>query len=181
MGHRGLFDQICPFSACQDDLHRQEICQALSTKDCLPTWRTQYHHIRQRIPVRFSLLGALQSSLGTKLIRSSAFHPQTDGQTKRVNQILEDMLRATVTHFDKSWDKCLPLAEFSYNNNYQTSLKIAPFETLYGRRCRTPHNWSKSGERRIYGPDLVVDAEEKVAIIQANLKSAQSRQKSYHD
>jgi len=119
--------------------------------------------------------------LGTKLIRSFAFHPQTDGQTKRVNQILEDMLRATVTHFDKSWDKCLPLAEFSYNNNYQTSLKMAPFETLYGRRCRTPLNWSEYGERRIYGPDLVVDAEEKVAIIQDNLKSAQSRQKSYHD
>ena len=91
------------------------------------------------------------------------------------------MLRATVTHFDKSWDKCLPLAEFSYNNSYQTSLKMAPFEALYGRRCRTPLNWSESGERRIYGPDLVVDAEEKVAIIQANLKSTQSRQKSYHD
>ena len=74
----------------------------------------------------------LQTALGTQLIRSSAYHPQTDGQTKRVNQILEDMLRVCVIHYDKNWDKCLPLAEFSYNNSYQASLKMAPFEALYG-------------------------------------------------
>jgi hypothetical protein len=67
----------------------------------------------------------LQHALGTKLIRSSAYHPQTDGQTERVNQILEDMLRACVLQYDKNWDKCLPLAEFSYNNSYQTNLKKA--------------------------------------------------------
>jgi transposase InsO family protein len=77
----------------------------------------------------------LQASLGTKLIRSSAYHPRTNGQTERVNQILEDMLRACVIHYDKSWDKCLPLVEFSYNNSYPASLKMAPFEALYGRRC----------------------------------------------
>ena len=127
----------------------------------------------------------LQESLGTKLIRSSAYHPQTDGKTKRVNQILEDMLRACVIHYDKSWDKCLALAEFSYNNNNnnnnQASLKMAPFEALYGRRCRTPLSWSQVGERVIFGPDLVTEAEEKVRVIQANLKAAQSRQKSYFD
>jgi transposase InsO family protein len=85
-------------------------------------------------------------SLGTKLIRSSSYHPQTDGQTERVNQIVEDMLRASIMHFDKSWDKYLSLAEFSYNNSYQASLKMAPFEALYGRRCRTPLNWSEAGE-----------------------------------
>jgi len=74
----------------------------------------------------------LQESLGTKLIRSSAYHPQTDGQTERINQILEDMLSACVIHYDKNWDKCLALAEFSYNNSYQASLKMAPFEALYG-------------------------------------------------
>jgi hypothetical protein len=79
----------------------------------------------------------LHNSLGTKVIRSSAYCPQTDGQTKRVNQILEDMLRACVIHFDKSWDKCLALAEFSYNNSYQASFKMAPFEALYGRRLLT--------------------------------------------
>ena len=123
----------------------------------------------------------LQAALGTKLIRSSACHPQTDGQTKRVNQILEDMLRACVIHFDKKWDKCLPLAEFSYNNSYQASLKMAPFEALYGCRCRTPLSWSQTGERKIFGPDLVIEAEEQVKVIQANLKTAQSRQKNYFD
>jgi transposase InsO family protein len=123
----------------------------------------------------------LQDALGTKLIRSSTYHPQTDGQTERVNQILEDMLRACVLQYDKNWDKCLLLAEFSYNNSYQTSLKMAPFEALYDRRCRTSLSWSQTGERKIFGPDLVNKAEEKVRIIQANLKTAQSRQKSYAD
>jgi hypothetical protein len=91
------------------------------------------------------------------------------------------MLRACVIHYDKNWDKCLSLAEFSYNNNYQASLKIAPFEAFYGRRCRTPLSWSQIGERKIFGPDLVVEAEEKVRVIQENLKAAQSRQKSYFD
>jgi hypothetical protein len=123
----------------------------------------------------------LDESLGTKLIRSSSYHPQTDGRTERVNQVVEDMLRASIMHFDKSWDKCLSLAEFSYNNSYQASLKMAPFEALYGRRCRTPLNWSEAGERTLFGPDLVKDAEEKVEVIRENLKLAQMRQKSYHD
>jgi hypothetical protein len=123
----------------------------------------------------------LQSALGTKLIRSSAYHPQTDGQTERVNQILEDMLRACIIHYGTSWDKYLALAEFSYNNSYQSSLQMSPFEALYGRRCRTPLSWSETGERKIFGPDLVMEVEDRVRIIQANLKTAQSRQKSYAD
>jgi hypothetical protein len=91
------------------------------------------------------------------------------------------MLRAYVIHYDKSWDKCLPLAEFSYNNSYQVSLKMAPFEALCGRRYRTLLSWSQAGERQVYGPDLVVEAEDKVRVIQANLKTTQSRQKSYFD
>jgi hypothetical protein len=91
------------------------------------------------------------------------------------------MLRACVIHYDKNWDKCLSLAEFSYNNSYQASLQMAPFEALYGRRCRTPLSWSQTGERKIYGPDLVNEAEEKVKVIQKNLRAAQSRQKSYFD
>jgi hypothetical protein len=123
----------------------------------------------------------LQSSLGTKLIRSSAYHPQTDGQTERVNQILEHMLRACIIHYGTNWDKCLALAEFSYNNSYQSSLQMAPFEALYGRRCRTPLSWCETGERKIFRPDLVTEAENKVQLIQANLKAAQSRQKCYVD
>src|SRR5213083_2205899 len=123
----------------------------------------------------------LQEALGTKLIHSSAYNLQTSGQVERVNQVLEDMLRACVITFAKSWDECLPLAEFSYNNSYQKSLKMAPFEALYGRWCRSPLNWSKPGERVIFGPDLVTEAEEKVRVIQNHLKTAQSRQKSYSD
>jgi hypothetical protein len=91
------------------------------------------------------------------------------------------MLRACVIHFDKSWDKCLALAEFAYNNSYHASLKMAPFEALYGGRCCTPLNWSQVGERTLFGPKLVQEAEEKVNVIRENLRSAQMRQKSYHD
>ena len=124
---------------------------------------------------------SLHESLGTKLIRSSAYHPQTYGQTERVNQILEDMLRACVLSFGAKWDESLPLAEFSYNNSHQESIKMAPFEALYARRCQTPLNWSEAGERWFFGPDVVKEAEEKVKLIQANTKVAQSRQKSYAD
>jgi transposase InsO family protein len=74
----------------------------------------------------------LHECLGTHLIQSSAYHPQTDGQTERVNQIIEDMLRACVLTNGPKWDKHLPLVEFSYNNNYQESIKMLPFEALYG-------------------------------------------------
>jgi hypothetical protein len=89
----------------------------------------------------------LHKSLGTKLLHSSVYHPQTSGQTERVNHILEDMLWACVLEFPQKWDECLPLAEFSYNNSYQESIKMAPFEALYRRRCRTPLNWSEPREQ----------------------------------
>ncbi|WVZ91641.1 hypothetical protein U9M48_037785 [Paspalum notatum var. saurae] len=123
----------------------------------------------------------LQNALGTKLIHSSAYHPQTSGQVERVNQIVEDMLRACALTYSTKWDECLPLAEFAYNNSYQKRLNMAPFEALYGERCRTPLNRSEPGERVTFGPDLVTQAEEQVKFIQSNLKSAQSRQKSYSD
>ncbi|WVZ52279.1 hypothetical protein U9M48_003355 [Paspalum notatum var. saurae] len=96
----------------------------------------------------------LQTALGTTLIHSSAYHPQTSGQVERVNQILEDMLRACALTYYTKWDECLPLVEFAYNNSYQKSLEMAPFEALHGRRCRTPLNWSEPGERVTFGPDL---------------------------
>jgi hypothetical protein len=121
----------------------------------------------------------LHKSLGTKLLHSSAYHLQTSGQTKRVNQILEDMLRACVLEFLQKWDECLPLVEFSYNNSYQESIKMAPFEALYGQRCRTPLNWSEPRERWFFRPDMVKETEEKVQRIIHNLKEAQARQKNY--
>jgi hypothetical protein len=113
------------------------------------------------------------------LIHSLSYHPQTDGQMERVNQILEDMLRACVLNYHDKWDKCLPLAKFSYNNSYQGSLRMTPFEALYGRRSRTPLNWIEPGERTIFGSDLVTEAEEIVHRIQSNLKAARARQESY--
>jgi transposase InsO family protein len=117
----------------------------------------------------------LHKSLGTKLLHSSTYHLQTSGQTERVNQVLEDMLRACVLEFPQKWDECLPLAEFSYNNSYQESIKMAPFEALYGRRCRTPLKWSEPGERYFFRPDMVKEAEEKVQKIIHNMKKAQAR------
>src|SRR5665811_631265 len=113
--------------------------------------------------------------MGTRLNFSTAFHPQTDGQTERVNQVLEDMLQACVISFGKGWEKYLLFAEFSYNNSYQSSMGMAPFEVLYGRKCRTPLNWAETGERQRFRPDVINEAEEKVRIIRDNLKAAQSR------
>jgi hypothetical protein len=124
---------------------------------------------------------SLHTTLGTRLDYSTTYHPQTDGQTERVNQIPEDMLRACVLTYGKDWEKSLSFTEFSYNNSYQASLKMAPFEALYGRKCRTPLMWSEVGERTLFGPDIIKDAEEQVARVQENLKAAQSRQKSYAD
>jgi transposase InsO family protein len=92
-------------------------------------------------------LQQLHDALGTHLKFSSAYHPQTDGQTERTNQILEDMLRACALQDQIGWDKRLPYAEFSYNNSYQASLKMSPFEALYGRNCITPLHWDQPGER----------------------------------
>jgi hypothetical protein len=121
----------------------------------------------------------LHVSLGTHLIHSLAHHPQTHGQTERVNQILEDMLKACVMEHPGSWDKNLSWAEFSYNNNYQESLKMASFEVLYRHRCRTPLNWIEPGETVIFGPDIVDEAKATVRHIQDNLRATESRQESY--
>jgi hypothetical protein len=96
-----------------------------------------------------------------------------------VNQILEDIVWACVLNYPDKWDKCLPLAEFSYNNSYQENLRMAPFKALYGRRYHTPVNWIKHGERMIFGLDLVIEAEEIVHCFQSNLKAAKARQASY--
>jgi hypothetical protein len=103
---------------------------------------------------------SLHASMGTKLNYSTTFHPQTDGQTERVHQVLEDLLRACVLTYGSDWEKSLSYAEFSYNNGYQASLKMAPFEALYGRKCRTPLMWSEVGERTFFGPAASEDSSE---------------------
>jgi hypothetical protein len=105
----------------------------------------------------------LHKAMGTKLDFSSAYHPQTDGQTERVNQIMEDILRACVLTYGKDWEQSLPYVEFSYNNSYQARLGMSPFEALYGRKCRTPLMWSEVGECTLVRPDLINKAEDEVA------------------
>jgi hypothetical protein len=117
----------------------------------------------------------------TKVIFSSAYHPQIVGQMKRTNQILKHMLRACALKYGKSWDKSLPYAEFSYNNSYQANVEMAPFRALYGWQCRTPLLWSQTRESQIFRPEVLKDAEKQVQMIRENLKVAQSWQKGYAD
>ncbi|GJZ33324.1 putative reverse transcriptase domain-containing protein [Tanacetum coccineum] len=97
----------------------------------------------------------VQEALGTRLDMSTAYHPQTDGQSERTIQTLEDMLRACVMDFGGSWDTHLPLVEFSYNNSYHTSIKCAPFEALYRQKCRSPVIWTEVGESQLIGPEII--------------------------
>ena len=112
---------------------------------------------------------------------STAFHPQNDGQSERTIQVLEDMLRACVIDFGGHWDKFLPLAEFSYNNSYHSSIDMAPFEALYGKRYRSPIGWFDTFEVRPWGTDLMRESLEKVKFIQEKLLAAKTRQKEYAD
>nr|GEW89531.1 putative reverse transcriptase domain-containing protein [Tanacetum cinerariifolium] len=105
---------------------------------------------------------SLQESLGTNLNMSTAYHPQSDGQSERTIQTLEDIVRACVIDFGSGWDKHLPLAEFSYNNSYHTSIKAAPFEALYGRKCRSPVCWSEVGDTQLTGPELIRETTEMI-------------------
>ncbi|KAI3821421.1 hypothetical protein L1987_08989 [Smallanthus sonchifolius] len=124
---------------------------------------------------------SLQKALGTRLDLSTAYHPQTDGQTERTIQTLEDMLRACVIDFGGNWDSHLSLIEFSYNNSYHTSINMSPFEALYGRKCRSPICWNEIGEAQITGPELIQETSDKIIQIRDNIRVARSRQKSYAD
>nr|GEX70105.1 putative ribonuclease H-like domain-containing protein [Tanacetum cinerariifolium] len=122
-----------------------------------------------------------KKALGTQLDLSTPYHPQTDGQSESTIQTLEDMLRACEMDFDENWDTHLPLVEFSYNNNYHLSVKCAPFEALYERKCRTPIAWAKVGESKLIRLEIVHDTTNKMVQIKERLKAARDRQKSYAD
>ncbi|GKD58006.1 putative reverse transcriptase domain-containing protein [Tanacetum coccineum] len=124
---------------------------------------------------------SMQEALGTRLDMSTAYHPQTDGQSERTIQTLEDMLRACVLDFGGSWDVHLLLVEFSYNNSYHSSVRCAPFEALYGRKCCSPIMWAEVGEGQLIGHELVQETTEKISQIKDRLKAARDRQKSYAD
>ncbi|GJT55168.1 putative reverse transcriptase domain-containing protein [Tanacetum coccineum] len=112
---------------------------------------------------------------------STAYHPQTDGQSECTIHTLEDMLRACVLDVKGSWDVHLPLVEFSYNNSYHSSVRCASFEALYGRKCRSPIMWAEIGEGQLIGPELVQETSKKISQVKDRLKAARDRQKSYAD
>ncbi|KAD6795357.1 hypothetical protein E3N88_06253 [Mikania micrantha] len=124
---------------------------------------------------------SLHKALGTRLDMSTAYHPQTDGQGERTIQTLEDMLWACVIEFGNSGETHLPLIEFSYNNSYHTSIQAAPFEALYGRKCRSPICWAEVGDSQLTGPELVHETTEKIVQIRNRMAAARDRQKSYAD
>ncbi|GKD12382.1 putative reverse transcriptase domain-containing protein [Tanacetum coccineum] len=116
---------------------------------------------------------------GTQLEISTAYHPQTDGQSERTIQTLEDMMRACVIDFKKGWDRHLPLVEFSYKNSYHTSIKAAPFKALYIRKCRSPVCWAEVGDAQLTGPEIVHETTEEIIQIKKRIQAAHDRQKSY--
>ncbi|GJX05218.1 putative reverse transcriptase domain-containing protein [Tanacetum coccineum] len=105
----------------------------------------------------------------------------TDGQSERTIQTLEDMLRACVIDFGKSWDRNLPLVEFLYNNSYHRSSKAAPLEALYGRKCRSPICWAEVQDAQLAGPEIVHETTEKIIQIKKRIQATRDRQKSYAD
>nr|GFA36482.1 putative reverse transcriptase domain, ribonuclease H-like domain, aspartic peptidase domain protein [Tanacetum cinerariifolium] len=124
---------------------------------------------------------SLQNALGTRLDMSTAYHPKTDCQREKTIQTLEDMLRACAIDFGKGWVNHLPLVEFSYNNSYHATIKAAPFEALYGRKCRSPVCWTEVGEAQILGPELIQEMTEKIVQIKQRMQAAHDRQKGYAD
>ncbi|GJT17518.1 putative reverse transcriptase domain-containing protein, partial [Tanacetum coccineum] len=124
---------------------------------------------------------SMQEALGTRLDMSTAYHPQNDGQSERTIQTLEDLLRAYVLDFRGSWDVYIPLIEFSYNNSYHSSVRRAPFEALYGRKCRSPIMWAEVRESQLIGLELVQETTKKISQIKDRQKAARDRHKSYVD
>jgi len=117
-------------------------------------------------------LGEPEQSVGTKLRLSLAYHPQTDGQTERTIQSLEDLLRACVLEQNRSWESFLPLIEFTYKNSFHSTIGMAPYEALYGRKCRTPLCWLEPGEDLTLGSEVVQQTTEKVKLIQERMRTA---------
>ncbi|GJW79920.1 putative reverse transcriptase domain-containing protein [Tanacetum coccineum] len=123
----------------------------------------------------------MQKALGTRLDISTAYHPQTDGQSEHTIQTFEDTLKAGMIDFGGSWNIHFPLAEFSYNNSYHSSNRCAPFEALYGRKCRSPVLWAEIGDSGLIRSELVQETTDKVVVIRDRLKAGRDRQKSYAD
>ncbi|GJR49948.1 putative reverse transcriptase domain-containing protein [Tanacetum coccineum] len=137
------------------------------------------------LPLKLKIVGILEiipyKALGTYISMSTVYHLKTDGQSERTIQTLEDMLRACVIDFGKGCVKHFPLVEFSYNNSYHASIKAAPYEALYGRKCRSSVCWAEVKEAQLTGSELIQETTEKIVLIKQRMQAAQDRQKSYVD
>ncbi|GKC20421.1 putative reverse transcriptase domain-containing protein [Tanacetum coccineum] len=122
---------------------------------------------------------SIQNALGTQLDMSTTYHRETDGQSERTIQTLEYMIRSCVIDFGKGWERHLPLVEFSYNNSYHASIKAAPFEALYGRKCRSSICWAEVGDVQLTGPEIIHETTKKIVQIRQRLRAARDRQRSY--
>ncbi|GKA07910.1 reverse transcriptase domain-containing protein [Tanacetum coccineum] len=118
---------------------------------------------------------SLQSALGTQLDMSTAYHLETDGQSEKTIQTLEDMVRACVIDFRKGWEIHLPVVEFSYNNSYHASIKTTPFEALYGQKCRSPVRWVEVRDIQLTRPEIIHETTEKIVQIRQRLQAARDR------
>jgi hypothetical protein len=126
-----------------------------------------------------NFLKGLFKGFGTNLNLSITYHQESDGKTKKTNRIIEDMLKMYVMDQQSKWEDYIHLVNFVYNNGYQASIKMSPFETLYGRKCNTPVSWDNPTDRVVIGPNLLKEVEENMVRIGQNLKVSQDRKKSY--
>ncbi|GJX34410.1 putative reverse transcriptase domain-containing protein [Tanacetum coccineum] len=143
------------------------------------TWRPILSSlIGQSFTTRFWQSHCMKA-FGTPIRHSTHDHPETIYKSERTIQTLEDMLRACVIDFGKGWERHLPLVEFSYNNSYHASIKAAPFEALYGRKCRSPVCWAEVGDVQLMGSKIIHETTEKIVQIRQRLQAARDRQRSY--
>ncbi|KAL4272854.1 hypothetical protein GQ457_13G014870 [Hibiscus cannabinus] len=177
---KDLFDQLKDAAVFSKIDLRSRYYQMRVREGDVPktAFQTRYGYF-EFLVMPFGLTNAPAKALGTKVHLSTVFHPESDGQSERVIQVVEDMLGACVIDFGKNWEKSLPLVEFTYNNNYQASIQTAPFEALYGWKCKTSLCWSELGENKVLGPQLLRETEEQVQVIHNRLKQAFDTQKAY--
>lgn len=173
LGNRGQTDKIRSLYTRLAELQTREYCQV--------SRRTGHYRLGLGPDIYFSILETFHDALDTKLLYSTAYHSQMNGQSERTIQTLEDILRTCILQWKGNWDEYLSLVEFAYNNNYHSSIGIATFEALYSKTCRTPLCWTEVGERVFVGPEIVDTKNANILLIKRNLKSAQNRQKNIID
>ncbi|KAI3773840.1 hypothetical protein L1987_48376 [Smallanthus sonchifolius] len=145
----------------------------------IPQWK--WEQISMNLITKLPKTSRGYDTVWIRVYMSTPYHPQTDGQSERTIQTLEDMLHACAIDFGGNWDTHLPLAEFSYNSSYHTSIKAAPFEALYGRKCRSPLCWAEVGDKHLTGPKVIQENTDKIFKIKDRVNATRDRQKSYAD